>query len=237
MIWHDIWPYLAGASATLAAQAMLQLWIVPRVESQKRRLERWENDVLSAGELLTGKVSDLAGAARDAQQNLRWTREMRDTFPTAIRDPEGFQSELERIKEAARTATRALNDQVVFRSDWRIERVTMYRNAGDLVVAFTRASLLYSMHLLTPMVDDWSDLPDEDFDAWWKKERELRSRLVNAVRHLAYDKRPLRTSWRMRLRRAKYRTRSWWWRKIMRKGALQAGTSATSEPASDAPET
>jgi hypothetical protein len=123
----DLLPYLAGAASAFVVQFLIQVYVVPLTETRKRRLERWEQNVLSAGELLTGRISDLAGAAQSAQQKLRWPTAMKDAFPAAILDPEGFAGYVGKLKEEARTATRALNDQVVFRSEWQMERVTMQR--------------------------------------------------------------------------------------------------------------
>ena len=36
---------LIGALAALAAQLVIQLYVVPRVETRKRREDRWERDV------------------------------------------------------------------------------------------------------------------------------------------------------------------------------------------------
>jgi hypothetical protein len=40
-MWDDLVPLLLGAAATLGVTTFVQLRIVPRVESRKRREDRW----------------------------------------------------------------------------------------------------------------------------------------------------------------------------------------------------
>ncbi|MCA1601904.1 MAG: excalibur calcium-binding domain-containing protein, partial [Acidobacteria bacterium] len=47
---------ILGGILTLVAQAAIQLLVIPRVESRKRREDRWERDVLALGEVLTGQL-------------------------------------------------------------------------------------------------------------------------------------------------------------------------------------
>ena len=60
-------PYLAGAATALAVQAAIQLYVVPRVETRKRREDRFERNVLELGELLTSEVSRQATDAHIQQ--------------------------------------------------------------------------------------------------------------------------------------------------------------------------
>ena len=59
--------FLVGAATTLAVQWVVQIYIVPRVETRKRREERWERDVRELGELMTARLPDLAVEAQAAQ--------------------------------------------------------------------------------------------------------------------------------------------------------------------------
>lgn len=52
-MWSDLWPFLLTAGLTLAIASFVQLHVVPRVETRKRREDRWERDLLALGELLT----------------------------------------------------------------------------------------------------------------------------------------------------------------------------------------
>jgi hypothetical protein len=59
--------FLLGAALTLA----VQFWVVPRVETRKRREDRWERDVLELGELLTTSLGRCAQEAYVEQSILR----------------------------------------------------------------------------------------------------------------------------------------------------------------------
>lgn len=58
-----VFPVAIGAVIALAGAVFVQLWLVPRVDTRKRREQRWEEDVLALGQLLTfdhpRTVSDL----------------------------------------------------------------------------------------------------------------------------------------------------------------------------------
>jgi hypothetical protein len=105
----------------------------------------------------------------------------------------------------AREATRSFNDQVSSRAEWLMDRVSMYR-PSDRVGKFTLASRFYRLHLLQLSSDEWRELSDEDWDAWWTEHRRLLTELILDLRQLTWDRHPLRISWRARLRRARYRT-------------------------------
>lgn len=64
-------PYLIGAATALAAQMVIQLYVVPRVETRKRRVDRWERYVLELGEVLTTMLSERAEEAMVEQGAFR----------------------------------------------------------------------------------------------------------------------------------------------------------------------
>jgi len=70
------WITAAVAAATFVLTAgltlLVQLYIVPRVETRKRRDDRWERNVLELGELLTTQVRRLAQEAHSAQSMVRF---------------------------------------------------------------------------------------------------------------------------------------------------------------------
>lgn len=191
--------WVAGVASAFAAQFLIQAYVVPHAEARRRRLERREKDVLDLGELLTTAISDLAGEAQSAQLYVRWTVKM---VGSPDFDQAAVERELSQRKVAARDATRRFHDQVNYRSDWIMGRIIRYR-VSDKVVEFTQASYLYRLHLLKPAPDEWMELSEPDFDAWWKAERERRTTLTSRVKALAFDPRPLRRSWRLRLQMLK----------------------------------
>lgn len=50
--WDNLWPLLVAAALALVATIAVQLFVVPLVDSRKRREQRWEEDVRTLGELL-----------------------------------------------------------------------------------------------------------------------------------------------------------------------------------------
>lgn len=60
--WHTLWPLLLTAALTLAATLFIQFYVVPLVETRKRREDRWERDLLTLGELLTFDYPDARSA-------------------------------------------------------------------------------------------------------------------------------------------------------------------------------
>jgi hypothetical protein len=53
----DVSAFLVGAGATLTAQVVLQVYVIPRVEVRKRREDRWEKAVVEFGDLLSGDLN------------------------------------------------------------------------------------------------------------------------------------------------------------------------------------
>jgi hypothetical protein len=199
----DLLPYLAGAASAFVVQFLIQVYVVPLVETRRRRLERWEKDVLDLGELLSGTVGDAALQARSDQFSVRLVQQM---VGSPDFDPAFVERELSKYRTAARQATSSFQAQANSRADWLMDRITMYR-PSNLVVKFTQASLRYRVHVIKPAPDEWWKLSDEDWEAWWDEEVRLRTELISAVRQLTWDRHPLRISWRARLSHVQYRTK------------------------------
>ncbi len=197
----DLLPYLAGAASAFVVQFLIQVYVVPLVETRRRRLERWEKDVLDLGELLSGTVSDAASQARSDQFAVRMLKGM---VGGPDYDPAFVERELSKYLISARSATNSLGNQVNSRADWLMDRISMYR-PSELVIKFTQAQLPYRLHLAKLAPDDWRELSEEDWDAWWDEESRLRTELISALRWLTLTRHPLRVSWRTRFSQAQYR--------------------------------
>ena len=52
--------FLVGVATALAVQWVVQFYIVPRVETRKRREDRWERNLLELGDLLTTQLAECA---------------------------------------------------------------------------------------------------------------------------------------------------------------------------------
>ena len=66
---------LIGAAAALAVQWVIQTYFVPKVESRKRREDRWERDVRELGDLLTTLVRRHANEAYLRQLTYRFLQQ------------------------------------------------------------------------------------------------------------------------------------------------------------------
>jgi hypothetical protein len=198
----DLLPYLAGAASAFVVQFLIQVYVAPLVETRKRRLERWEKDVLDLGDLLSVSVRDEARQAMSNQFAWRSAKEMVSSadYDQATVDAYGLKCSVN-----AREATRNFKDLVDLRAEWLMDRITFYR-PSDQVTKFTQAHLRYRLHLLKHSDGQWRELPDEGWDAWWTEHNSLLYGLILDLRRLGSDRHPLRISWRARLRHAGYRT-------------------------------
>jgi hypothetical protein len=107
--------FLTGAATAVAAQTFIQLYVVPRVETRKRREDRWERNVLELGELLTRSLTSLANEAHAAQLVFR-----------GVRDEQGDQHDPALVARQAREAEQATWDYsglISTQMDWLIGRV------------------------------------------------------------------------------------------------------------------
>ena len=216
-------PYLIGAASTFVVQFLIQFYIVPRVQTRKHLEERWVKDVLDLGELLTTSVDRLAKEAWEAQQFFRM---MKDMSLGSEYDQAKVGRELRERKLAARQATWALRDLVNSRVNWVADRIIGLSGDAQETFDFFRASYQYRLKLLQFSPDEFEDLAEDEFEAFWDAERELRFEFTQAVKTLSYLPRPPRASWRRRLRSLK--------RKIVRrravKPAVPAPVQATASP-------
>jgi hypothetical protein len=198
---NDLLPYLAGAASAFVVQFLIQIYVVPHVDTRRRRLERWEKDVLDLGDLLSTTMSDMATDAMSGQLRVRLAAMMSGN---ADFDQAKAKRELSEGQLHAQQATRKLISQVTFRSLWVIDRIATYR-ASDLVIEFVKASLHYRIHVLKLVPEGWRELSDEDFNEWWATENKLRADWIESIMALARARHPLRRSWRLRLRTLKSR--------------------------------
>jgi hypothetical protein len=193
---HVLLPYLIGAASAFVVQFLIQVYVVPRVETQKRREERWVKDVLDLGELLTTSVARSAAEAWEAQQSVLTMRDY--TFGPEI-DPAAVDRELRARKLTALQANQALSD-FSERIIWVADRIIMFRRNTDESVEFFQAAYRYRLQVLKLSPNEYEDLAQDDFDAFWGSERKLRADLTFKVKSLSFLSRPPRASWRRRLR-------------------------------------
>jgi hypothetical protein len=190
-------PYLVGAASTFVVQFLIQVYVVPHVQTRKQRHERWLRDVLDLGELLTTSLQRLATEAWAKQYSFR-------VLKAHETDPEFDQATVKQWlwerKLAARQATQELDDLVRFRVNWVADRIMALSGDSDQVVKFICVSFRYRMKNIQLAPSEWEDQSDEEFEAFWNSERELRTEMTDVVQKLSYLLHPPRVTWQRRFR-------------------------------------
>jgi hypothetical protein len=183
--------FLLGAALTL----IVQLYLVPRVETRKRREDRWERNVLELGELLTTQVRRLGQEARSAQSTFRFLHQGLEGVSGLDED----KLEQARREQAPKTqqATEDFHDLVNTRVDWLVDRIRSFTNPEPRILSkFDFAARHY---WVSAMISHW---PEDDprtesaFEQEWTDEREARRALIRAIERLADLPHPPRASWR-----------------------------------------
>ena len=173
----------------MTAQATIQLWVVPRVETRKRREDRWERDVRALGELLTAELPDFASDARHQQWRLQF---MCDSAARRGLDDERRADFLREPSTAAEESAKRY-DAVTTRLQWLVDRIVGIAPANDELSRFEFKAMAYrtaafGCTLYTYPVDEFDDA---EFKERWDDERKRRSLLIAAVETLMRG-RPLR---------------------------------------------
>jgi len=107
-------PYLLGAASAFAVQFLIEIYVVPRVDTRKRREERWEKDVLDLGELLSTSVQEVAGKAHTAQ----WMVQLASSGQwIPEQDSDQLDGYLRKLKQDSQQATREFTDLIGVRAD------------------------------------------------------------------------------------------------------------------------
>jgi hypothetical protein len=180
-----------GAATALVVQLVIQFWVVPKVETRKRREDRWERDVLELGQLLAGLLTDLANDAHAAQLVHRSVRdEPSDEYDPAL------------VKRQAREAEKAVfayGSIISTQLDWLTGRVLSISPEARELAPFKRDVRDYRMRavLVRPLPDD-DDRTDAAFEESWEKEAAVRRALIDQVKALADLPHPPRRKWRAR---------------------------------------
>lgn len=171
---------LVGAGLTLASQLLIQLVIVPRVETRKRREDRWERDVLALGELLTAEIPGRASSAYISQSVLQHYYHQVMPLKQATG---GDAATLEHLKDEARATVQSFRDMTT-RINWLMKRITSIApgspqvNDFDGRVAMHRATAT----LCTFYNDGRSDDFDEDkYAEIWSRENKYRTQLAEYI--------------------------------------------------------
>jgi hypothetical protein len=171
--------FLIGAATALAVQLVIQLYVVPRVETRKRREDRWERNVIELGDLLT---TELRKRAFDAQVEQGKFRDLRQLESEPGLDQRKIAQSREDQAWTAQQATSAFADLLRTRVDWLIGRIGNYRSSAGEIARFRTAAQHYRARTILVQVraqDD--DRTESDFETAWAKERDARAALINQV--------------------------------------------------------
>jgi hypothetical protein len=185
---------------TLAVQVVIQLYVVPRVETRKRREDRWERNVLEFGDLLTTSLGDRAGEARSAQWLFRLTRQ--ETSKLSESDQAKIAQHLSERGRDARQASTVFVGVMRARVDWLADRIEAFGPAADEIIKFRHAWMTYQLRALR--VSGWyedEDQTDTAIEDGWDKESKARTELISQVKLLADLPHPPRASLRRRVHR------------------------------------
>ena len=190
-------PYLLGAASAFAVQFLIEIYVVPRVDTRKRREERWEKDVLDFGELLSTSVQELAGKARGAQWMVQLVSSGQLKPDYSDDQLDAYLAELRRDSQQA---TREFTELMSVRPDWIADRIIEFRANSDQIAEFGLAWRRYRLNLLNIEATKYGEVPESDFEAYWDSERTLRTGLLSQVKALGRLRHPPRSSWRTQVR-------------------------------------
>jgi leucyl aminopeptidase (aminopeptidase T) len=179
--------FLAGAASALGVQLVVQFWIVPKVETRKRREDRWERDVRELGELLTTSLTSLANEVHAAQLVYREVRdEQSDRYDPAL---------VARQARDAEQAMFAYGSLIGTQVDWLIGRVISPSPKAQEIARLQRAARDYRMRaVFVRVLPEQDDRADTAFHEQWDKESNAREALIRQVVLLADLTHPPRRS-------------------------------------------
>jgi hypothetical protein len=174
----DLSSLLLGAAATLATTTFIQLWVVPRVESGKRREDRWERDVITLSEFLAFEYADAQSAVTGAMYERAL---LADFKPTDHTDPARLQARRAEAQREAREAFDALA-RAQARAQIMLDRVTYLDRdrvrATKVEMALRIAGFTFDQHSL------YDDSPPPTLDEAFEISRQASADLKPVTSYL-----------------------------------------------------
>jgi len=144
-----VMPVIVGALIALVGAVIVQLWLIPRVETRKRREQRWEEDVLALGELLT---FEQPRAVSEFTAHLH-IQVFFATVPDDV-DPTQWAVRQSEAQEKLRTA-RDQFDHVRARFDWLEDRVVSLAPESETLGHFSRLCRTYFLRHIQLGMLEW----------------------------------------------------------------------------------
>jgi hypothetical protein len=176
---------LLGALIALIGSVIVQAFFIPRVTRRTRAIDRWEQDVLLLGSLVSDQLSVASAEAFHAWTSWRALRDRpADTFLAGEQIKE-METEDRKRAESFREAWREYERLANVRSDWLAKRIASRdrRNAPYTAVEHSVAVLGRLPAAL--VTDDWTAYDVDEIEQWWRDEAEERTRLQERVTELA----------------------------------------------------
>jgi hypothetical protein len=174
-----------GGAIVLIGSAIVQAFVIPRVSRRTRAIDRWEQDVLLLGSLVSDQLSVAGAKAFRAWTSWRVLRDRpADTF-FAREQIKEMQTEDRERAESFREAWREYAQLANVRSDWLAKRIASRDRRQVSYVAVEHSVAVIGRLPAALVTDDWTAHDVDEIDQWWKDEAEERTRLQERVTELA----------------------------------------------------
>lgn len=230
---------LFGATGALIVQLVVQLVIIPRVESRKRREDRWEKDVLTLGELLATELPDLESDAKWAQAGFGHMLSLQNLHENL--NEEKRLALIDEYRQKARVTHEAYQRITEVRVPWLVARITSADPTDSRLSRLYRESTMLriraSMNDVLPTAEDGT-FDEEKFNKEWADSANYRKSIAALAFELSQMSHPPRRATRFGPRRIKkFLRRAWIWfanapgiRTIMEQRAARQADQLAKQP-------
>jgi hypothetical protein len=176
---------LLGALIALIGSVIVQALVIPRVNRRTRAIDRWEQDVLLLGSLVSDQLSVARAEAFHAWTSWRAVRDRpADTFLAGEQIKE-METEDRTRAESFREAWREYERLANVRSAWLAKRIASRDRRHVPCMAIEHSVAVLGKLPAALVTDDWTAYDVDEIDQWWRDEAEERTRLQERVTELA----------------------------------------------------
>jgi hypothetical protein len=176
---------LLGALIALIGSVIVQALVIPRVNRRTRAIDRWEQDVLLLGSLVSDQLSVASAEAFHAWTSWRAVRDRpADTFLAGEQIKE-METEDRTRAESFREAWREYERLANVRSAWLAKRIASRDRRHVPCMAIEHSVAVLGKLPAALVTDDWTAYDVDEIDQWWRDEAEERTRLQERVTELA----------------------------------------------------
>jgi hypothetical protein len=176
---------LLGVLIALMVSVTVQAFVIPRINRRNRAIDRWEQDVLLLGSLVSDQLSVASAEAFRAWTSWRALRDRpADTFLAGEQIKE-LETEDRKRAESFREAWLEYERLANVRSDWLAKRIASRDRRHDPYTAVEHSVAVLGKLPPALVTDDWTAYDVDEIDQWWRDEAEERTRLQERVTELA----------------------------------------------------